>query len=189
MDKDSGEQVFGTYQGSISLKGLWCILPSELSEIRACLRSGLGLIVYVDVPPPFQGVRPLTLGQGVQAERWQKIELKSKHALEHMPFIKNIYQNICECECLLVLKWRCLIGFSGFRLERKYFSGCVLSRRLSPIIQKCLTINHIPSFSGLSQKLINSHFITSCHLWDITTYPTWADGNILGAEQVVYRLD
>lgn len=67
-----------------------------------------------------RGGKPLRLGQGVQAERWQEIELKSKHRPEHMTFIK-MSTKISKTfwECLLGLKWKKFYRFSWFLLGRK----------------------------------------------------------------------
>lgn len=81
----------------------------------------------------------------MQAERWQEIELKSKHAVEHMLFIKNIYQNIYECECLLVLKWEMSYWFFWLQAGKKiHFRLVSFSHYLE------MPINHLSSYSRLS---------------------------------------
>lgn len=67
-----------------------------------------------------RGGKPLILRQREQAERWQEIELKSKHGPEHMPFIKMSTKiSMSVWECLLDLKWKKFYRFSWLLLGRK----------------------------------------------------------------------
>ena len=90
-------------------------------------------------------------------------------------------------ECLLVLKWEAFYRFFRLQVGKKIpFSLCPFWKSLSHL--EMPHYQSSPQLQGLSQKLINYHFITLCHLWGITA-TAWADCNILGAGQVVYRLN
>lgn len=91
------------------------------------------------------------------------------------------------CDCLLGLTWEKFYRFSCLQVGKKVpFKVRAIWKTLSHYLE--MPINHLPSCSGLSQKLIIHHFITSCLLQGITTAP-WADGGARGAEHVTYRLN